>query len=264
VFIFIFLFCFVHFLRPAYVFFYLLLRTDQIFFEEFAFRQPTGSGYLTWSDCSFNFSVSLERQYQEGCSQRVHTLSKWNRFSGTYEHTEFLHDLAKMTQLNRTTKVQKPLRRCLLSRKLSSIAGSSTKPATATSAASGTANPAEIAGATQAALAATSAAPPGTAKPAENSEATSYTGASLAELPGSTKPDEAIVEATFEIVSPDVLDLYEVLDGEMCKKQSPEAAGTESPKAEETAALEAANFEMAIAGTEQPATDAISDSSGSD
>ena len=156
-----------------------------------------------------------------------------------------------MTQLNRTTKVQKPLRRCLLSRKLSSIAGSgSTKPATATSAASGTANPAEIAGATQAALAATSAAPPGTAKPAENSEATSYTGASLAELPGSTKPDEAIVEAT-----PDVLDLYEVLGkaelGEMCKKQSPEAAGAESPKAEETAALEAAKFETAVAGTEQ-------------
>ena len=177
--------------------------------------------------------------------------------------------MAKMTQLNRTTKVQKPLRRCLLSRKLSSIPGSgSTKPATATSAASGSANPAEIAGATQAALAATSAAPPGTAKPAENSEATSYTGASLAELPGSTKPDEAIVEATVEIVFPDVLDLYEVLDraalGEMYKKPSPEAAGAESPKAEETAALEAANFETAIAGTEQPATDAISDSSGSD
>ena len=120
-----------------------------------------------------------------------------------------------------------------------------------------------MAGTTQAASAATSAAPLGTAKPAENSKAISDAGASLAKLPGSAKPDEAAVETTFEIVS-----LDELLDNaaleEMYKKTAPEAAGAESPKAEETAALEAAKFETAVAGTEQPATDAFSDRSGSD
>ena len=152
----------------------------------------------------------------------------------------------------------------MLSRKLSAVSGSgSTKPATATSAASGTAKPAEMAGTTQAASAATSAAPLGTAKPAENSKAISDTGASLAKLPGSAKPDEAVVETTFEIVS-----LDELLDNaaleEMYKKTGPKAAGAKSPKAEETAALEAAKFESAVASTEQPATDIISESSGSD
>ena len=71
------------------------------------------------------------------------------------------------------------------------------------------------------------------------------------------------VAATFEIVS-----LDELLDNaaleEMYKKTGPKAAGAKSPKAEETAALEAAKFESAVASTEQPATDAISDSSGRD
>ena len=151
----------------------------------------------------------------------------------------------------------------MLSRNLSAVSGSgSTKPATATSAASGTAKPAEMAGTTQAASAATSAAPLGTAKPAENSKAISDTGP-LAKLPGTGKPDEAVVETTFEIVS-----LDELLDNaaleEMYKKTGPKAAGAKSPKAEETAALEAAKFESAVASTEQPATDIISDSSGSD
>ena len=77
-----------------------------------------GSGDLQWTDCSPSFAFSLEEQYQTEQYVKIHTLRQWNSFSQSYVLKPFMHDLRNMTQLNFSTKVQKPLRRCLLSRPL--------------------------------------------------------------------------------------------------------------------------------------------------
>jgi hypothetical protein len=75
----------------------------------------TGSGILQWTDCSYSFSRSLEDQYQQGRRHNNHIQRRWDSWSQTYVEKMFLHDLAAMTQFNYQTKVQKPLRRCLIS-----------------------------------------------------------------------------------------------------------------------------------------------------
>ena len=74
-----------------------------------------GSGILQWTDCSYGFSRSLEDQYQEGRRLNNHVQRRWDPWSKTYVEKKFTHDLGAMTQFNYQTKVQKPLRRCVLS-----------------------------------------------------------------------------------------------------------------------------------------------------
>ena len=74
-----------------------------------------GSGILQWTDCSYGFSRSLEDQYQEGRRMNNHIQRRWDPWSKTYVEKKFTHDLGAMTQFNYQTKVQKPLRRCVLS-----------------------------------------------------------------------------------------------------------------------------------------------------
>jgi hypothetical protein len=127
--------------------------------------------------------------------------------------------LEKMTQLNRKTKVQKPLRRCLLSKKLSKRSG--TEPSAASTAMSGTLpgtdKPAETSGATQAAI--IIAAHPGTAKPAESTGANvdDKDKAMPAHLPA---PPAATVSLDEGIDA-------EALEG---KKTAPDAPGANFPK----------------------------------
>jgi len=57
----------------------------------------------------------LEQQYQRQVRMEVCRVEKWNNFLGFFEETRFVHNLEQMTQLNKRTKVQRPLRRSLLS-----------------------------------------------------------------------------------------------------------------------------------------------------
>ena len=77
-----------------------------------------GCGTLQWTDCSPSFSCSLEDQYQAEQYSKIYTHRQWDSFSQSYVLQPFMHDLRNMSQLNFSTKVQKPLRRCLLSHPL--------------------------------------------------------------------------------------------------------------------------------------------------
>jgi hypothetical protein len=77
-----------------------------------------GSGTLQWSDCSPSFADSLEDQYQAEQYSKIHTHRQWDSISQSYVPQPFMHDLSNMSQLDFSTKVQKPLRRCLLSHPL--------------------------------------------------------------------------------------------------------------------------------------------------
>ena len=102
-----------------------------VYFCNFSSLVSSGTGTISWSDCSFTVARLLEKQYQRGVCLEVCKTQKWNSFGGFYEDTKFVHDLEQMTELNKSTKVQRPLRRCMLSAPLSQ-ANSTAEPATET------------------------------------------------------------------------------------------------------------------------------------
>ena len=132
-----------------------------------------GSGDLQWTDCSPIFSCSLEDQYQTEKFTKVFNFRQWDSFSQSYVLKPFMHDLRNMTQLNFITKVQKPLRRCLLSKPLDEPPTTKHDPIFPSITSSSSRHSGEE---------------DGTAEPAESSATTA---ADSIQLPGSTATDAA-------------------------------------------------------------------------
>ena len=90
----------------------------------------SGFDLVPWADCEYSFGRALEQQYQSKTEENELTFHVWNSSSKSYIPEVFAHNLAKMTQLNKTTQVQKPIRRMLLSDPVSPAELKAATPAT--------------------------------------------------------------------------------------------------------------------------------------